>query len=179
MDDSTAGKMMIRRARPEEYDTLGELTVTVYEQLPGMPGMDEQPDYYAMLFDVGRRAATPTTEIWVAVKPDHTILGGVTFMGDAAYYGAGGSVADNKGCAGIRLLAVRPDARRMGVGRALTLACIDRARQTGASQVVLHTTKAMAVAWQMYEIMGFERSPDLDFMQGNLPVYGFRLNIGK
>jgi len=35
----------------------------------------------------------------------------------------------------------------------------------------------MKIAWQMYEGIGFERSEDLDFMQGNLPVFGFRLNL--
>jgi hypothetical protein len=35
----------------------------------------------------------------------------------------------------------------------------------------------MSVAWQMYEKAGFERSPDLDFMQGELPVFGFRLPL--
>jgi len=27
----------------------------------------------------------------------------------------------------------------------------------------------------MYENLGFKRSEDLDFMQGELPVFGFRL----
>ena len=35
----------------------------------------------------------------------------------------------------------------------------------------------MQVAWKMYEDMGFRRSADLDFMQGKLPVFGFRFNI--
>ncbi len=35
----------------------------------------------------------------------------------------------------------------------------------------------MAVAWQMYENMGFKRCPDLDFTQGELPVFGFSLAL--
>jgi hypothetical protein len=35
----------------------------------------------------------------------------------------------------------------------------------------------MKVAWRMYEALGFERSPDLDFLQGELPVFGFRLKL--
>jgi len=34
---------------------------------------------------------------------------------------------------------------------------------------------SMQTAWRMYENLGFKRSADLDFMQGELPVYGFRL----
>lgn len=167
----------IRQARPDEYSALGQMTVDVYEQLPGMPDREEQPDYYAMLFDVKKRALTPTTEIWVAKSADHQLLGGVTFIGDVKYYGAGGSISTNTGCSGIRLLAVDPRARRLGVGSALTIACIDRAEQIGSEQVLLHTTKAMAAAWVMYEKMGFKRSEDLDFKQGQLAVYGFRLKL--
>jgi hypothetical protein len=43
--------------------------------------------------------------------------------------------------------------------------------------VILHTTAAMRVAWALYERLGFRRSEDLDFMQGELPVFGFRLRL--
>jgi hypothetical protein len=43
--------------------------------------------------------------------------------------------------------------------------------------MIIHTTMAMQTAWRMYESMGFKRSEDLDFMQGDLPVYGFRLTL--
>ena len=35
----------------------------------------------------------------------------------------------------------------------------------------------MQIAWSMYENLGFKRSKDLDFTQGKLPVYGFRLPL--
>ena len=65
--------------------------------------------------------------------------------------------------ASFRLLAVKPSARGSGVGRALTEACIERARSQGAVAVGLHTTEPMAVARAMYERMGFIRSPRYDF----------------
>ena len=40
--------------------------------------------------------------------------------------------------------------------------------------MIIHTTNAMKNAWAMYEKIGFKRSEDLDFMQGNLEVFGFR-----
>jgi hypothetical protein len=43
--------------------------------------------------------------------------------------------------------------------------------------MIIHTTKAMQTAWKMYEDIGFKRSIDLDFMQGELPVFGFRLTL--
>ena len=179
MTDFKETTYTIRRARPEDYDSLGRMTVDVYETLDGMPDRTEQSDYYAMLFNVAGRAEVPTTEIWVAEGQNKKLLGGVTFIGDVAHYGSGGTVSTNKNCAGIRLLAVSSVSRNLGVGRALTQTCIDRASEIGASQVLLHTTKAMAVAWRLYEKMGFSRSEDLDFMQEKLKVYGFRLPLER
>jgi ribosomal protein S18 acetylase RimI-like enzyme len=77
----------------------------------------------------------------------------------------------------VRLLAVEDAARGKGVGKALTLFCIDRAREIGKHRLVLHTTRVMQAAWAMYEGLGFVRFPDIDFRQGNLDVFGFRLNL--
>jgi hypothetical protein len=33
----------------------------------------------------------------------------------------------------------------------------------------------MQTAWDMYTKIGFERAPHLDFMQGQLEVFGFRI----
>jgi len=170
---------IIREAISSEYKELGDITVNVYEQLPGMPSSSEQPEYYAMLYDVKTRAKNPTTEILVAVSPENELLGGVMFIGDVKYYASGGSITENIDCSGIRLLAVKPEARKLGVGKALTEACIRRTEEIGASQVLLHSTKSMEVAWKMYKKMGFIRSQDLDFSQEELAVFGFRLKISK
>ena len=167
----------IRLADPKEYHRLGEMTVQAYQSLPGMPGPKEQTEYYAMLKDVAGRATQPSIEIWAAVDKDSNVLGGITFVGDMAEYNSGGSAGSQTDCAGVRLLAVKPEARGKGVGRALTLACIQRAKEIGRSLVVLHTTKSMETAWRLYQSMGFVRSPNLDFEQGRLEVYGFSLPI--
>ena len=177
MNDSRFEKYTVRQAHSNEYAILGQMTVQVYEQLPEMPSKVEQPDYYSMVYDVENRAGKPTIEILVAVTPANEILGGVTFVGDMQYYGSGGTAGAIADGSGIRLLAVKPEARRHGVGRALTRACIEKAVARGRSQVILHTTKSMQVAWGMYQRMGFFRSPDLDFSQGSLMVYGFRLDL--
>ncbi|MCW5635604.1 MAG: GNAT family N-acetyltransferase [Rubrivivax sp.] len=80
---------------------------------------------------------------------------------------------------GIRLLGVEPAQRGGGVGKALTLACIELARTAGHEQVVLHTTQPMQVAWAMYERLGFVRRPALDFSQQGLPVFGFGLALHR
>lgn len=170
-------QIQIRRAYSAEYEPLGRMTASIYAKLDGMPDMAEQPGYYTMLLDVAQRASVPTTEILVAVSPDNTLLGGVTFVGDMKYYGSGGTAGTLKASSGLRFLVVKPDARQQGVGRALTHKCIQRAFGRQSTRIVLHTTQAMRIAWILYESMGFIRREDLDFQQGNLTVYGLSLGL--
>jgi GNAT superfamily N-acetyltransferase/catechol 2,3-dioxygenase-like lactoylglutathione lyase family enzyme len=167
----------IRDLRPEESAALGQLLVEAYSQLEGFPTPAQQPGYYAMLADIGSFAARPGARVLVAVSPAGDLLGGVVYFGDMAQYGSGGSATAVKNASGIRLLGVDRRFRKTGAGKALTQACIALARQQGHEQVILHTTQAMQVAWGLYERLGFQRAPDLDFSQQDLPVFGFRLRL--
>ena len=165
----------IRNAHSNEFQFIGELMVDVYSQLEGFPKEPDMPKYYNMLRNVGELTQKPDTEILVAVSPQEKIAGAVVYFGDMKYYGSGGMATQEKNCAGFRLLAVDPSARGQGIGKQLTLACIDKAKQnSNIRQMIIHSTKAMQTAWMMYESIGFKRSEDLDFMQGELAVYGFR-----
>jgi GNAT superfamily N-acetyltransferase/catechol 2,3-dioxygenase-like lactoylglutathione lyase family enzyme len=168
---------VVRDLRPEESAALGQLLVQAYSQLEGFPTPAEQPGYYAMLADIGSFAAKPGARVLVAVSPAGDLLGGVVYFGDMAQYGSGGAATSARNASGIRLLGVDPRFRRSGAGKALALACIRLAREQGHDQVILHTTQAMQVAWGMYEKLGFQRSPDLDFSQQGLAVFGFRLRL--
>lgn len=169
--------MEIRDLLPHEHDALGQLMVDVYSGLEGFPSRLEQPQYYDMLRDAGRFALKPGVRVLVAVSPHGELLGGVVYFADMRQYGSGGTATREMQASGIRLLGVAAAARGQGVGRSLTLACIQLAREQHHTQVILHTTQAMRVAWSLYERVGFRRSPDLDFMQGTLPVFGFRLAL--
>ena len=167
--------VIIRNARPDEFEALGKLLVGVYSQLEGFPKQNEQPEYYQLLYNIGDWTKKPHTELLVAVNDEGMLLGGLVYFGDMQYYGSGGTATLEKNSAGFRLLAVDPVARGKGMGKLLTNECIRKAREAKLSQVIIHSTKAMQTAWKMYEHVGFKRSEDLDFMQGALPVYGFRL----
>jgi predicted N-acetyltransferase YhbS len=79
----------------------------------------------------------------------------------------------------LRLFSVSELHRGKGVCKLLTRDCIQKAQGKNHGQVIIHTTKAMQTAWKMYENVGFKRSRELDFMQGELPVLGFRLLLKK
>jgi GNAT superfamily N-acetyltransferase len=168
-------EIKVRNADPDEFSEIGRLMVEVYSQLDGFPKITEQPDYYKMLANVGALTKKPGTELLAAVTADGKIAGAVVYFSDMKYYGSGGTATSEKNASGFRLLFVSPSYRGQGIGRMLTEECIRKARINKSLQVIIHTTMAMQTAWKMYEKTGFKRSEDLDFMQGELPVFGFRL----
>lgn len=169
----------IRKAKPHEHPVLGQIMVDVYSSLEGFPKKEEQPEYYQMLANIGNLTKNAGTEIFVALNGEQKVLGGVVYFSDMKYYGSGGTATKELNAAGFRLLAVHYAFRGNRIGRKLSQNCIDRARADNRQQLIIHSTKAMKTAWEMYERMGFKRSEDLDFMQGQLPVFGFRMRFQK
>ena len=169
----------IRNANPEEFEAIGKMMARVYAQLDGFPKEEEQPAYYQMLYNIGEFTKKPGVELLVAALPDGNIAGAVVFFSDMQHYGSGGTATQEKNAAGFRLLAVDTIARGKGIGKLLTQSCIQKTKDLGLSQIIIHSTKAMQTAWRMYEGLGFVRSEDLDFMQQELPVYGFRLLVSN
>ena len=167
----------VRNVLPDEHGEVGKLMVNVYSQLSGFPKPSEQPNYYKMLANVGELTTKPETELLVAVSEEQKIVGAVVYFGNMKYYGSGGIATQVQNASGFRLLAVDPSVRGLGVGKLLTNECIEKAKTQRRNQLIIHTTMAMQTAWKMYEHAGFKRSTDLDFMQGDLPVFGFRLTF--
>jgi GNAT superfamily N-acetyltransferase len=82
--------------------------------------------------------------------------------------------------AGMRLLAVGPDFRGFGIGRALVVECIQRCRRCGAKTIALHTTAEMAVARRLYERAGFTRVFEYDFQPlTDVRVLAYKLDLEK
>ncbi|MCJ7467186.1 MAG: GNAT family N-acetyltransferase [Maribacter sp.] len=169
--------MKIRNAQDKEFESVGKLTVNVYSQLEGFPKESEQPDYYKMLLQVGKGIEKENTELLVAISDDAKVVGAVEYFSNLKNYGSGGTISEIKNASGFRLLAVDPQQRGKGIGKLLTKACIERAKKHGQHQLFIHSTESMKIAWGMYEKLGFTRYPAIDFAQGDLPVFGFKLHI--
>ncbi len=159
---------VIREARPEEYEAIGELTVAAYR------GTGEIVEGYA---DELRDVATRAREVPVlAAVDDETdrLLGTVTYVPGPGPYHEG----DFGEAASLRMRAVAPEAQGRGIGRALAVACIDRARSAGRPGIGLHTRPVMSGAQRLYESLGFRRVRELDweFEPGEW-LWAYRLDL--
>ena len=158
--------MQIREVTPQEYETLGMLTVDAYRSI-----LDEPlGDYEHELRDVAGRAADSV--VLVAIDDLGTVLGGVTYVPGSKR--AMSEFADDD-AAGIRMLAVDPRHQGEGVGRALVMECIRLARAEGRARLVLHSTIYMIAAQALYRSLGFERAPDRDVSITDEPYEPFLL----
>jgi ribosomal protein S18 acetylase RimI-like enzyme len=101
---------------------------------------------------------------FVAVDgPTGTVVGTVCVFVPGTPY----SQVSVPGEAEVRLLAVDPAVRQRGVGEQLMAACDARARELGASRIVLSTQPTMTAAHRLYERLGFRRAPDRDWERPN------------
>ncbi|MCU1448367.1 MAG: acetyltransferase [Acidimicrobiales bacterium] len=162
--------MQVREVRPTEYDAAGQVTLAAYRHLPGAHMTDS---YAAELVDAGRRAVEAV--VLVVVDHDGSNAGTVTYVPDASSPWAEDL---REGEAGIRMMAVAPDAQGRGVGGALLAACVDRARAEGKHAVFLHSTPWMTTAHRLYERAGFARAPERDWLpEPDVPLLAFRLDL--
>ena len=111
--------------------------------------------YRAMVVDVEGRLHH--SELLIAKRGDR-IVGTATFFPHARDEGWG--LGDR--VAGIRAMAVEPDAQGRGVGAALVAACIERARAHDVEALTLHTAAYLHAAIRLYERCGFRRDPTQD-----------------
>ena len=145
----------VREARPDEYDAISELTVAAYSAFSEIVA---DAGYMDEIRDVARRAVD--CSIFVAVEDDGTVVGGASYVP-----GPGNPYAEveRDGEAGIRMLAVAPTAQRRGIGTALALALIGRARADGRDGMALLSLASMTAAHATYERLGFRRVPARDW----------------
>ena len=142
---------MVRDARPDELDGIGDLRVAAY-RADGF--LSATSGYAATLRSLG---ADGQAEVLAAVDGGQ-VVGTVTLQGWPA-----GQMARGPGEAEVRALAVAPGARGRGVGAALVAAVIERAAGQGIRQLVLLTLPDMRAAHRLYSQAGFSRVPDRDW----------------
>ena len=162
--------VLIRDARPDEFDDLGDVRVAAYVT-DGF--LSPASGYVPRLRSLGADGLDP---VLVAVDAGGSgeVLGTVMLQ----RWPHGGELLRDAGEAEIRALAVRPGARGTGLGQALIDAVIDRARQEGVQHLLLLTQPEMKAAHHLYERAGFVRLPDRDwYPEPDVPLLAYGLPL--
>lgn len=164
----------IRDALPADRPRIARLTMTAYGEYATVM----TPESWAMLEGALRQSLADDAGVTrIVAELDGAIVG------SAALYEPGvdayGSLASRAQWPEVRLVAVAPAARGLGIARALVSECVRRARAAGAAALGLHTSRSMSAAMRLYERMGFVRDPSSDFQPpGAELVEGYRLSLG-
>ena len=160
--------MLIRDAHPDEFQEIGDIRVGAY-LADGFLSPDS--GYAPHLRELG---ADGTGQVLVAARPDGRVIGTVMLQ----FWPQGGQVVKGPGEAEIRALAVRPEARGSGLGRALVAAAMARARQGGVRDLLLLTQPEMKAAHHLYEDAGFTRLAERDWSpEPGLVLLAYRLQL--
>ena len=166
----------IRAARAADRAAIEAVTLAAYEQYAVvMPA----PLWEAYRQNIVTTLANAKPATQIVAEKEGALVGSVLLYPAGGDMGApGGGKAMTLAWPEVRLLAVAPAARGTGTGRRLMEECIRRARAAEATALTLHTTDMMGVAMQLYERMGFERAPDLDFAPApRITVKGYKLAL--
>ncbi len=163
--------MLIRDAHPGDLPAIGDIRVAAY-LADGFLSPDS--GYAPRLRELGADGLDP---VLVALDDGGALIGTVMLQ----VWPQGGELVRGPGEAEIRALAVRPEARGAGVGRALLAAVTDRAALLGIQHLLLLTQPEMKAAQHLYGNAGFTRLPDRDWSPEpgvSLLAYGLVLAPG-
>lgn len=166
--------LTLRNARATDHEAVRTVTLLAYEEYAAFMPPEIFEEYRRNILDT----LDPNGPAECIVAEQDGMMGGSVLL-----FPAGVAVQTPAGLVRlewpeVRLLAVVPSTRGQGVGEALMQECMRRARQSGAMALTLHTHEIMQAAMRLYERMGFERAPELDFRPAkDVLVKGFRLNL--
>ena len=161
--------MLIRRARPEDLDAVGDVTVEAYADYT----KGAEDGYVTHLRDAAARHRE--AELWVALSDDGaTVLGSVTVCPEGSPWREIAEPGEGE----FRMLSVAPQARGLGVGTALVDLVLARFREEGARAVALSSLAEMSAAHRLYERAGFVRLPERDWSPvPGVDLIAYRLDL--
>lgn len=147
-----SGDVLIRLARPDEFEAIDTLIRAAYTHDYGEKGHATDSMQFAS-------ARAQNYDVWVAEDTTGTLVGSVT----TRRVGAPPLHEDvREDELDLRLLGVAPEARRRGIAAALMQHVINNARGLGWHGVFLKTGPGMTGAHGLYEHLGFIRVPERD-----------------
>lgn len=152
-----AQHVLVRDFREGDAERVNEVALSAFAQFKSA-----YDDWSAMAAGIGNMAALAELGEIIVAQYDDRIVGAVAYIPPhrpkAAYFDPAWPI--------IRMLVVDPVAQGLGAGRALTDACIDRARRDTSPVIALHTSPIMTVALPMYIRLGFQKVCDAPSIRG-------------
>jgi len=149
--------LVVKEARSNERHTVVDITLAAYGQYE----KDSAPDFWTIYCENIRQVIFQDSSATILVaREQNTIKGSVLFCPPDS------GVVKNE-LPEMRLLAVPPEFRNLGIANRLIEECERRAASSGG--LTLHTTQLMTTAKAMYERRGYTRFQEIDFE----PVPGF------
>jgi ribosomal protein S18 acetylase RimI-like enzyme len=148
----TGHPLLVRRARPQEHEAIGELVVAAYVDGGSLDG---DAGYAAHLRDVAGRADLHPV---LVAERDGVLVGTVTLTP----HGTPHSHDAREGELEFRYLGVSRTAWGTGVAEALVSACQAYAVDAGASSLVLSVITSNEPAKRLYSRLGFTPDPSRD-----------------
>lgn len=145
-------RILIRAARPSEFEAIDSLIEAAYAHDYGPPSGGRDAMHSAA-------ARAQRFDVWVAHDATGELLGSVTTRraeGPPLHEDVREDELD------LRLLGVAINARRRGVASELMRFVGERATASGFRAVVLKTAPNMVGAHRLYEAIGFERDSGRD-----------------
>jgi ribosomal protein S18 acetylase RimI-like enzyme len=165
---------LVRRASPDEYEHIGQLTLAGFGHLePGSPLPEEER--LALLLDAAGRDHQGV--LLVAEGTDGRLLGTASIFPQGVPYAR----QARDGEAELRLLAVLPEARKQGLGGALLEEGADIAAAWGAERLVLDTAQHNVRSQRLYLRFGFQHRPERDVQRQppKAPLAVFTLDLSQ
>lgn len=153
---SSRPELKINLATPADYERVGDIVVDAYLHAGYFDNPQDQ--YLGFVRQVAERAAE--CEVMVA-RLDEQVIASMTLIQ------AGNRYADvaREGELEIRMLSVDPTVQRIGAGRAMVLAAVERAKELpGLHTVSLTTGRGWIAARGLYESLGFVHHPERDWV---------------
>ena len=166
-------EIVVRDAGVDDSDAIRELTLAAYGQYSDRMAASA---WAALLSAVHAALSTDIHAQRIVAEQDGSILGSVLLFpqSEDAYPGLPAHAQRPE----IRLLAVAPEARGLGIARRLVDECIRRAKVSGAEAIGLHTSISMREAIQLYKTLGFRRDAANDIvLDGAELVESYQLDL--
>lgn len=154
--------MQTRPYRKTDKEQLNQIAIDAFAQY-----QDEYTDWHAIKKIVENMADLEESAEIIVAEESGIIIGGVAFVPPSSRL----NKHFDRSLASIRILVVSPNQRGRGIGKELTIECINRAKSLGVNAIGLYTSPIMEVALSMYLRIGFKKIQDIE------PICGVEYSI--